>query len=65
MVTFGSRARCQLGRFEDEEAKTFRMEYLLHNVMTKSANGDTVEMRPILKAIAEPIMKLTNKYYLD
>lgn len=56
-----------LGRLEDDEAKNFRLEYVLHNVMSKCHNGtgDAFEMRSIMQAIAKPIMKLTNKYYVE
>lgn len=55
-----------LGRWdEDSVAKTFRYEYLLHNIMSKTINGDTLGLKPIMDAISKPIVKLTNKFYVE
>lgn len=55
-----------LGHWEhDVQAKTFRNEYLLHNIMNKTIDGDLKALQPVMDAISEPIVNLTNKFYVE
>lgn len=51
-----------LARFGDE-AREFRFEYLLHDVMAKAASLDKTGLRSIMDAMAEPIVALTKRLY--
>lgn len=54
----------QLGRYEsDAVLQSFRNEYLLHNLMTKSNSGDTLGLKPLMDAISKPLIELTQKLY--
>lgn len=61
-----SRFYTYLGRWEnDAAAKTFRNEYLLHDFMNKTINGDTLGLKPVMDAISGPLVTLTNKFYVE
>lgn len=51
-----------LARFGDE-AREFRFEYLLHDVMAKAASLDKLGLKLIMDAMAEPIIALTKRLY--
>ena len=54
-----------LGRYEqDAAAQEFRQEYLVHDLMTRASNSDVEKtLKPIMDAIAKPIIALTQKFY--
>lgn len=55
-----------LGNWEhDTQAKSFRNEYLLHNIMNKTIQRDLKALQPVMDAISEPIVSLTNKFYVE
>lgn len=59
-----NRLYTHLGRYDqNEKVQTFRHEYLVHDLMT-TANSDTLQLlKPVLDAVAQPIIALTNKFY--
>lgn len=53
-------------KFENNpDAMRFKNQYLLHGVMAMINSGDKVGMQPAMKALAEPIVKLTNEVYAE
>ncbi len=61
-----SRFYTYLGRWEnDATAKSFRNEYLLHNIMNKTISGDILGLKPVMDAMSEPLVRLTNRFYVE
>ena len=59
-----NRLHTHLGRYDqDPNVQTYRNEYLFHDIMTKATTCDTKMLKPIMSAIAGPIMELTQKYH--
>ncbi len=53
-----------LGRYDkNPRVQEFRNEYIMHDLMTKSNNGQELELKSMMDAIAKPIIELTQKYY--
>lgn len=53
-----------LGR-QGEEAQSFRFDCLLHQIMAKAAERDFAGLRPVLQALAKPIIAMTQKLYAE
>lgn len=51
-----------LARFGDE-AREFRFEYLLHDIMAKAASLDKTALKPVMTALAEPLVTMTQRLY--
>lgn len=59
-----NRLHTHLGRYDqNSNVQDYRNEYLVHDVMTRATTGDTKLLKPIMSAIARPIIEMTQKYY--
>lgn len=53
-----------LGQYDSNaHVQDFRQEYILHDLMTKSNTGCESDLKPVMDAIARPIIELTQKFY--
>ena len=59
-----NRLYTHLGRYDqNQRVQDFRNEYLVHDVMARATSGMDESLKPIMNAVALPIIALTQKFY--
>lgn len=59
-----NRLYTHLGRYDqNQRVQDFRNEYLVHDVMARATSGLDQSLKPIMDAVALPIIALTKKFY--
>lgn len=59
-----ARLHTHLNRYDqNQRVQDFRNEYLVHDVMAKATSGMDLSLKPIMDAVALPIIELTQKFY--
>lgn len=59
-----NRLYTHLGRYDqNQRVQDFRNEYLVHDVMARATSGMDQSLKPIMNAVALPIIALTQKFY--
>ena len=59
-----NRLHTHLGRYDqNSRVQDYRNEYLVHDVMARATTGQPQLLKPIMSAIALPIIEMTQKFY--